>query len=222
MQWKRVRNGIFFVSVGLLMAGLLYPSRVVAETVFTNDTTIVVGNTDYEGSNIVVRGCTLTVEGEHVFAGLTVTNAGVVTTDTNLNLTSLTLYGSTFTLAGGAELSVSNAVTLRNTSTFWAQAVNTSAQVASNWTGVGVTINAENLTPTPGVAGSLPQARAPVVVEREVRERGVAGMAAMGAPIKMASAAAATGPRSPQPIWAPAAQATGVPATGGVAAAQSA
>ena len=64
---------------------------------FTNNTAIGVGNTTYDGQDIIVSGCTLTVDGPHAFASLLVTNSGAVThspapngeTNNRLNLTIL-------------------------------------------------------------------------------------------------------------------------------------
>ena len=36
------------------------------------------GNTTYDGEDIIVQGCTLTVDGSHTFASLLVTNGGVL------------------------------------------------------------------------------------------------------------------------------------------------
>jgi hypothetical protein len=44
-----------------------------------------VGNTTYDGQDIVVSGCTLTVDGPHAFASLLVTNSGAVTHSTAPN-----------------------------------------------------------------------------------------------------------------------------------------
>ena len=46
---------------------------------FTSDTAIGVGNTNYDGREITVSGCTLTVDGPHAFTSLLVTNGGAVT-----------------------------------------------------------------------------------------------------------------------------------------------
>lgn len=47
--------------------------------VFTNDTLIAIGNATYDGQDIVVSNCTLTVNGPHPFTSLLVTSNGVVT-----------------------------------------------------------------------------------------------------------------------------------------------
>ena len=47
--------------------------------VFTSDTLIETNNLTYEGQDMVVSGCTVTINGAHAFNSLTVTNSGVVT-----------------------------------------------------------------------------------------------------------------------------------------------
>ena len=46
---------------------------------FTSNTALGVGNTNYDGQEITVSGCTLTVDGPHAFTSLLVTNGGAVT-----------------------------------------------------------------------------------------------------------------------------------------------
>lgn len=46
---------------------------------FTADTTIGVGNTTYDGQDVVVSGCTLTVNGPHSFSSLQLVLSGVLT-----------------------------------------------------------------------------------------------------------------------------------------------
>jgi hypothetical protein len=48
-------------------------------TTFTNDTAISVANTNYDGANIVVTNCTVTVDGPHAFSSLLVAAGGVLT-----------------------------------------------------------------------------------------------------------------------------------------------
>ncbi|EEF58395.1 hypothetical protein [Pedosphaera parvula] len=48
-------------------------------TTFTNNTTIGVGNTNYDGADVVVTNCTLTVDGPHTFSSLLVAGGGVLT-----------------------------------------------------------------------------------------------------------------------------------------------
>ena len=48
-------------------------------TTFTSNAVISVGNTTYDGADIIVQGCTLTVDGAHAFASLSVTSGGVLT-----------------------------------------------------------------------------------------------------------------------------------------------
>lgn len=46
---------------------------------FTVNTTIGVGDTTYDGQDVVVQGCTLTVDGPHTFVSLTLLDGGVLT-----------------------------------------------------------------------------------------------------------------------------------------------
>ena len=57
------------------------PSPIIAPalTIFTTDTSIGTANTTYEGQQIVVDACTLTVDGPHAFANVLVRNGGVLT-----------------------------------------------------------------------------------------------------------------------------------------------
>ncbi len=48
-------------------------------TTFTNDTTINANNTNYEGADIIVTNCTVTVDGPHAFSSLIVAAGGVLT-----------------------------------------------------------------------------------------------------------------------------------------------
>src|SRR5947208_9062014 len=47
--------------------------------VFTNDAAISLSNTSYDGSDLVVSNCTLTVDGPHAFASLLVGAGGTIT-----------------------------------------------------------------------------------------------------------------------------------------------
>ena len=58
----------------LLLCGL--PAGAVT---FTNDTAISFDNTNYDGEDVVVTNCTLTVDGPHSFASLQVLNGGNLT-----------------------------------------------------------------------------------------------------------------------------------------------
>ena len=58
---------------------LLLHGFTVAAVTFTNDTVISFNNTNYDGLDIVVTNCTLTVDGIHAFATVQVLNAGNLT-----------------------------------------------------------------------------------------------------------------------------------------------
>jgi hypothetical protein len=63
-----------------LTAGVIALACVPAfATTFTNNTSIGVGNTNYDGTAIVVTNCTLTVDGPHAFSSVLVAAGGVLT-----------------------------------------------------------------------------------------------------------------------------------------------
>ncbi len=62
----------------LLVAVFFYGCTAWAVT-FTNDTAIGIKNTNYDGLDIVITNCTLTVDGDHTFASLQVVSAGILT-----------------------------------------------------------------------------------------------------------------------------------------------
>ena len=61
------------------LALLLLGSAPLLAATFTSDTNIGAGNTNYDGTDIVVTNCTLTVDGAHSFSSLLVAPGGVVT-----------------------------------------------------------------------------------------------------------------------------------------------
>lgn len=61
------------------MTALLLSGLVASAVTFTSDTTISFNNTSYEGLEVVVTNCTLTLDGPHTFASLQVRNGGAVT-----------------------------------------------------------------------------------------------------------------------------------------------
>src|SRR3954447_10821715 len=60
----------------MVFAAQTLPSAAVT---FTNDTTISFNNTNYEGVDIGVANCTLTVDGAHTFASVQIFNGGNLT-----------------------------------------------------------------------------------------------------------------------------------------------
>jgi hypothetical protein len=55
------------------------PAVLTMTSVFTTDATINIGDTAYDGQDIVVSGCTLTVNGPHSFNSLQVISSGILT-----------------------------------------------------------------------------------------------------------------------------------------------
>ena len=78
----------------------------VAET-FTSDTLIGAGNTTYDGDDIIVDGCTLTVNGAHSFASLQVIGGGVVTHSAN---GSIPMYGIDLTITNDVNVYVGSRI----------------------------------------------------------------------------------------------------------------
>ena len=66
------------IQIAITTALSVYTTTVLA-TVFTTNATINAGNATYDGQDIVVSNCTLTVNGPHFFASLLLTNSAVLT-----------------------------------------------------------------------------------------------------------------------------------------------
>ena len=94
-----------------LTAALVLHTTAALAIVFTNNTTVAVGNTTYDGQPIIVSNCTLTINGPHPFTSLLVTSNGVVTHSpapageaaNSLNLT----IGQDVTVDAGSRIDVS-------------------------------------------------------------------------------------------------------------------
>src|SRR5208283_1800665 len=77
-----VSLGFISLARRALMAGVIALILVhlpALATTFTNNTAINVNNTNYEGSDIIVTNCTVTVDGPHAFSSLLVAAGGVLT-----------------------------------------------------------------------------------------------------------------------------------------------
>ncbi len=100
----------FVAGLGLLL--FIATSASAYAITFTNDTTIGVLDTNYDGAEIVVTNCTLTVDGSHAFSNVLVTVGGTLThTFTNSGILSL----SRSFLDEAQILNGTNAVSLANT-----------------------------------------------------------------------------------------------------------
>ncbi len=75
---------------------------------FTIDTSITAANTTYEGQDIVVSGCTVTIDGPHAFNTLTVANNGVVTHPAPAGSTT---YSLNLTIAGDVRVDSGSKIT---------------------------------------------------------------------------------------------------------------
>ncbi|MGP8052655.1 MAG: beta strand repeat-containing protein [Limisphaerales bacterium] len=77
-----VSLGFISLARRALMAGvinLILAHLPALATTFTNDTAINANNMNYEGADIIVTNCTVTVDGPHAFSSLLVTAGGVLT-----------------------------------------------------------------------------------------------------------------------------------------------
>lgn len=73
----KIKMSLFvFLAIGMSIACGIDIANAVT---FTTDTLIDSGDSTYDGQDIVVDGCILTVNSEHSFNSLTVTNGGIVT-----------------------------------------------------------------------------------------------------------------------------------------------
>ena len=82
MKTLRVFHRFVSLTRRALIAGViaLILARLPAfATTFTNDTTINANDTNYEGADIIVTNCTVTVDGPHAFSSLLVAGGGVLT-----------------------------------------------------------------------------------------------------------------------------------------------
>jgi hypothetical protein len=111
-------------ALGASFLCLLAPMRAGGgEIIFTNDTLIATGTTNYEGQDIVIQSCMVTVQGTHSFNSVQV--------------------AGTLTLVGGSTLNVADTLAVHSRVVCWY--TNTTGQVSNQLAGVGVTINASNV-----------------------------------------------------------------------------
>src|SRR5262249_40589801 len=64
---------------------LLFPLTCAAAVLFTNDTVIRFDNTNYDGEDIALANCTVTIDGVHGFASVQILKGGKLTHDTGTN-----------------------------------------------------------------------------------------------------------------------------------------
>jgi hypothetical protein len=82
MKTASVPSHLFLSIHRVLTAGFLALAFVrfpAFATTFTNDTTISASNTNYDGADVMVTNCTLTVDGVHAFSSLFVAGGGALT-----------------------------------------------------------------------------------------------------------------------------------------------
>lgn len=94
------------------------------EIIFTNNTVIAAGNTNYEGQDIVIR-CTVIVEGTHTFSNVQV--------------------AGTLAIAGPSTLNVAGTLVVLSGSQVLCWSANATGQATNQLGGVTVAINASNV-----------------------------------------------------------------------------
>ncbi|MGO8697669.1 MAG: beta strand repeat-containing protein [Limisphaerales bacterium] len=62
-----------------LLAGILTTAHPASAALFTTNTAIAAGDTNYDGEDILVMGCTVTIDGPHTFSDLFIFENGIVT-----------------------------------------------------------------------------------------------------------------------------------------------
>jgi hypothetical protein len=76
---ETMKSSRFFVPLAITLLLLVLPNRSTQAATFTSDTTIGVSDTNYDGQDIIVINCTLTVDGTHSFSDILVVDNGVLT-----------------------------------------------------------------------------------------------------------------------------------------------
>ena len=130
------------------MAGVIQPSLIEGGSVIGENNRI------DDGQRLVFSSGNSSIIGKHAFISLTLESGAVLRQDApNLDLTDLTISGgSTYILAGGDILNISNSLTIIGNSTLLVQGKDNTGKVGGSWTGVGGTI-------TPAPPASKPDRR---------------------------------------------------------------
>ena len=146
MRKKYLR--VHYGHLPLVTLVVLAPFASMADPVIiTNDTTIIAEDMTYEHATLMVNAATLTVEGEHSFGPLSITNAGVLTVQGgDLAAEAMSINGSTCWLHNAASLSVTSAVSLVNNAVIWCEGANRTGKVDMVWAGIGNAIETSNLS----------------------------------------------------------------------------
>jgi hypothetical protein len=108
-----MKQPLFSIPLVLPVTALLLCGLPAGAITFTNDTAISFNNTNYDGADVVVTNCTLTVDGLHSFASVQVVNGGNLTHTFAANGT---LQNRRTITNEQQVLSVTNVATLSNAS----------------------------------------------------------------------------------------------------------
>ena len=125
---------------------LLAVSPVLSAATFTSNAFISSSNTNFDGQDIVVIGCTLTIDGSHAFSDVILLDNGVIThsfSPTGLIADTFQISGEEHTLAGTTAASL--AVTNVNPTTIIVTALTNSIRYAN---GIDYTVTGPAVGPT--------------------------------------------------------------------------
>ena len=90
----------------MVLAAALLPLLAARAVTFTENAHIADGDATYEGEPVTVSGCTLTVDGAHVFTNLVLVNSATLTHTAGSAGMTLTVSG-TVSVATGSKIDVS-------------------------------------------------------------------------------------------------------------------
>ncbi|MEI6603681.1 MAG: putative Ig domain-containing protein [Verrucomicrobiota bacterium] len=127
-------------------------------TTFTSNAAISVGNTTYDGQDIIVQGCTLTVDGPHAFASLLVTHGGVLTHSSAPNGEANNRVG--LTIVGNATVDTTSSINVAGLGYAANKGPGSGGQTNNGYAGGGHAGNGGNASPGSGggaVYGSIPE-----------------------------------------------------------------
>ena len=127
-------------------------------TTFTSNAAISVGNTTYDGQDIIVQGCTLTVDGQHAFASLQVTNGGVLSHSSAPNGEANNRVG--LTIVGNASVDATSSINAAGLGYAANKGPGAGGQTSNGYAGGGHAGNGGNASPGSGggaIYGSIPE-----------------------------------------------------------------
>jgi RHS repeat-associated protein len=144
----------------VLGSALMFGGSLSAAVVFSASTSIGAGEATYDGQDVTVQGCTVTVSGQHEFASLTLRNGATLAIGEGSPITvrstlkaggggaaAVTVQEASFlSLGGGSSVSVEGLLLVAGNSTVLCRGRNTAGKVDGQWAGGGAEIAAADIT----------------------------------------------------------------------------